>query len=80
MSKTHVQRINNVIGQLIGVREMVGNKSDCVSTLTQLKAIRSAVRGIMDAVIEEQFNTCIKSLSSRDKKLFSKLKTYVSTN
>jgi DNA-binding FrmR family transcriptional regulator len=78
--KTKTQRINNIIGQLEGIKKMFEVNSDCISTLTQLKAIRSAVSRVMDTVVEEQFETCMKSLDAKDKKLFMKLKTYVGTN
>lgn len=78
--KTKTQRINNIIGQLEGVKKMIDDKSDCISTLTQLKAVKSAVARVMDSVVEEQFDTCMKSLKPDDKKLFTKLKSYVGTN
>lgn len=78
--KSKEQRINNIIGQLEGVKRMLNDKKDCISTLTQLKAIKSAVSGVMDSVVEEQFATCMKSLSVKDKTLFSKLKSYVGSN
>lgn len=59
---------------------MVENKSDCVQVLTQLKAVKSAVGGVMDSVIEEQFDTCMKSLKKDDKGLLVKIKDYVKTN
>ena len=72
-----VQRLNNISGQIDGVKKMVENESDCVVVLTQLKAIRSAVSSAMDFIVEEQLETCMKSLSKEDKQLLSKIKTYV---
>lgn len=59
---------------------MVDKKSDCLAVLTQLKAIKSAVGSVMDTVIEEQFNTCMKSMKKEDKKMFLDIKSYVKTN
>lgn len=78
--KTIKQRLNNISGQIEGVKKMTDNKSDCIQTLTQLKAIRSAVGGVMDSIIEEQFETCLKSVKEEDKKLLIKIKDYVKTN
>jgi len=78
--KTITQRLNNVSGQIEGVKKMVDNQVDCVQVLTQLKAIKSAVGGVMDSVIEEQFNTCMKSLKEEDKKLLVKIKDYAKSN
>lgn len=55
-------------------------KADCQKVLTQLKAIKSAVAGVMDSVIEEKFETCLKSLSRDDKNLLVNLKKYVKSN
>ncbi len=75
--KTQLQRLNNISGQIDGVKKMMENNSDCMKVLTQLKAIRSAVTGVMDQVMEEQFERCLTSLKSQDKKLLIKFKKYV---
>jgi len=59
---------------------MVDKHSDCVQVLTQLKAVKSAVGSVMDSIIEEQFDTCMKSLKKDDKELLVKIKDYVKTN
>jgi len=45
---------------------------ECEKVLTQLKAARSAIGGVMDEIVEEQFCS--------DKKLLIKLKKYVKSN
>ena len=59
---------------------MVDRKSDCLQILTQLKAVKSAVGSVMDTVIEEQFNTCMKSMKKEDKEMLVNIKSYVKTN
>ena len=59
---------------------MVDDEKDCVQVLTQLKAIKSAIGSVMDTVVEEQFDTCMKSLKEEDKKLLVKIKNYVKSN
>jgi len=78
--KSIQQRLNNINGQINGIKKMVDNKVDCVQVLTQLKAVKSAVASVMDSVVEDQFDTCIKSLKENDKKLLIKIKNYVKTN
>lgn len=75
--KSMSQRLNNITGQIEGVKKMIDNKKDCLQILTQLKAIKSAVGGVMDAVVEDQFDTCMKSLKNEDKKLLIKIKKYL---
>lgn len=78
--KSNQQRLNNVIGQIEGVKKMLDEKEDCVKVLTQLKAIRSAVSGVMNKVIDEQFESCLSSMKKQDKNLLIKIKDYVKTN
>lgn len=78
--KSIQQRLNNINGQIEGVKKMVDNKKDCVQILTQLKAIKSAVGSVMDNLINDQFDTCFKSLKEEDKKLLIKIKNYVKSN
>jgi len=78
--KSNQQRLNNIIGQIEGVKKMMDQKADCQKVLTQLKAIKSAVAGVMDSVIEDKFETCLKSLSRDDKNLLVNLKKYVKSN
>lgn len=78
--KSIQQRLNNIAGQIEGVKKMVDEEKDCVQVLTQLKAIKSAIGSVMDTVVEEQFDTCMKSLKDEDKKLLVKIKNYVKSN
>lgn len=78
--KSKHQRLNNIIGQLEGIKKMLDRDDDCSRLLTQLKATRSAITGVMDTIIEEKFDTCLSSLKKDDKKLLINLKKYVSTS
>ena len=59
---------------------MVDSDKDCVQVLTQLKAIKSAIGSVMDTVVEEQFDSCLKSIKDEDKKILIKIKNYVKSN
>lgn len=75
--KTKTQRLNNVIGQIKGVQKMMESGNDCLSVLIQLKAIKSGVSKVMEEVVEEQLNTCMDSLSNKDKEIVTKIKKYI---
>ena len=64
--------MNNISGQLEGVKKMMEEKCDCEKVLTQLKAIKSAISSVMDEIVEGQFKS--------DKKLLIKFKKYVKSN
>lgn len=74
------QRLNNITGQIEGIKKMVDGEVDCVQVLIQLKAVKSAVGGVMESIVENQFDKCTKSLRNQDKQLLIKIKKYVTTN
>lgn len=78
--KSNTARLNNIIGQIEGVKKMMDSETDCLKILTQLKAIKSAVSGVMDKVVEEQFDSCLKSMKGSDKNLLINMKKYVKSN
>ncbi len=58
--KTSDQRLNNIIGQLEGVKKILINKNkDCFSLLVQLKAARSAISSLMEKIVEDELNHCL---------------------
>lgn len=67
--KSTEQRINNIIGQLEGVKKMLKNSSnDCFSVLTQMKAIKSAVSSLSAQMLSNELDSCLKSSFSKNKK------------
>lgn len=74
------QRLNNIVGQIEGIKKMREKKSDCFQVLIQLKAVRSAINGVIDSVVEEKLTNCTELLKTDDKKLIIKLKDYVKSN
>lgn len=53
------KRLNRVIGQLNGVKAMIGDNRYCGDVLTQLAAAESAVRRVSEMVLAEHMRTCV---------------------
>ena len=53
------RRLNRVIGQLNGVKDMIDENRYCGDVLTQLAAAESAVRRISELVLREHMRTCV---------------------
>lgn len=53
------RRLNRVIGQLNGVKEMIADNRYCGDVLTQLAAATSAVRRVSEIVLREHMRTCV---------------------
>ena len=65
--KDQEQLINNIIGQLNGVKKMLQEEKDCTEIITQLKASKSGINTIMNRLIEENSKNCLKDLSKKDR-------------
>lgn len=60
--KTTVQKLNNVIGQLEGIKKMLEGGRPCTDVLIQLKASKSALSSATTAYIEEHMAGRIEQL------------------
>lgn len=59
--KTKEQRINNIIGQLNGIKKMINDKQEsCQSVLIQLKATKAAINSLTEKVIHDELEHCLK--------------------
>ncbi len=73
-ARTPEQRINIIIGQLTALKKAIANgKSDCASMITQIKATKSGLDAVMEKVLEEQLDRCLKTVKSKPevKKIFN---------
>lgn len=68
-------RLNRAGGQIDGIKRMIGEGQYCVDILTQLRAVRSAIKTIELSVLETHMKSCLaKSCAcgddaTRDKQL-----------
>ena len=56
---------------------MIDKGEDCTKVLIQLKAIKSAVEGVVDEMVNHEIEKCLKDVNQKDKKLLINLKKYV---
>lgn len=60
-------RLNRISGQVSGVKKMIEERRHCPEILIQLRAIRSAVKGLEASILERHLGHCItESLSGGD--------------
>jgi CsoR family transcriptional regulator, copper-sensing transcriptional repressor len=52
-------RLNRIGGQISGVKKMIEEHRDCPEILTQLRAIRSAIKGLEASILDRHLNHCI---------------------
>lgn len=78
--KSNEQLINNIIGQLGGIKKMLDEKRDCLDVLTQVKATRSALNALANKLTAASIMNCAKPTNARDKVLLEKLLKELSDN
>lgn len=67
--KTSEQRINNIIGQLEGIKKMLARApEDCFALLTQIKAVRSAMSALTEQILSSEFDRCLNNRLTPDKR------------
>ena len=56
-----VRRLKIVEGQVRGLQEMVAKGAYCIDVITQTSAVKSALSGIEDMIMENHLSTCVTS-------------------
>ena len=57
--KSVLRRLKIIEGQVRGLQEMVENESYCIDVITQTSAIKSALSGCEDALLENHLSCCV---------------------
>lgn len=52
-------RVNRIAGQVTGVKKMIEEHRHCPEILTQLRAIRSAIKGLEASILERHLGHCL---------------------
>lgn len=53
-----IRRLKIVEGQVRGLQDMIEKGVYCIDVITQTSAVKQALAGIEDAVMENHLNTC----------------------
>ena len=58
--KAQLSRVNRIEGQVRGIGKMIEDDKYCIDILTQVKAVRSAMKSLELEVLESHLNCCLK--------------------
>jgi CsoR family transcriptional regulator, copper-sensing transcriptional repressor len=72
--EAEIKRLNRIAGQVEGVKKMVEEDRYCPEILSQLRAVRSAVKGIETEILRRHLSSCVVSAMQGGDKA-SRLKT-----
>ncbi|WP_008295273.1 metal-sensitive transcriptional regulator [Congregibacter litoralis] len=56
-----IKRLNRIEGQVRGISRMIENERYCIDILQQMRAIKSALARVEDAVLKDHSATCVES-------------------
>jgi CsoR family transcriptional regulator, copper-sensing transcriptional repressor len=56
-----IRRLNRISGQVEGVKKMIEEHRYCPDILSQLRAIRSAVKGVETEILRRHLSLCVTS-------------------
>lgn len=71
--KTSEQLINNIIGQLSGIKKMLDEKRECLDVLIQVKATRSALNALANKLATGGIVDCVKPKTAADRVVLDNL-------
>lgn len=54
-----LRRLKIIEGQVRGLQEMINNGSYCIDIITQTSAVKQALSGIEDVLMEGHLSTCL---------------------
>tara|TARA_B100001167_G_C16731805_1_gene286367 strand:- start:573 stop:836 length:264 start_codon:yes stop_codon:yes gene_type:complete len=59
--KKSINRLNRIEGQIRGLKKMIEDDIYCIDIISQTTSVRSALKGLEDALIENHLSTCVVS-------------------
>ena len=54
-----IHRLKIIEGQVRGLQEMISNDQYCIDIITQTSAVKQALSGVEDALMENHLSTCV---------------------
>ena len=54
-----IRRLKIIEGQVRGLQEMVEKDTYCINIITQSSAVKRALSGVEDALLENHLNSCV---------------------
>ena len=54
-----IRRLKIIEGQIRGLQEMLEKDQYCIDVITQTSAVKQALSGVEDALMEEHLGTCV---------------------
>lgn len=56
----YLPRINRISGQICGIKKMMEKQRYCPDIITQLQAVRAAIKGLALELLDKHISSCVK--------------------
>ena len=60
MKKRAANAMNRIEGQVRGIAKMVGEERYCIDIVTQIAAVRAALRRVEESVLRDHVDHCVR--------------------
>lgn len=57
--EAEIKRLNRIGGQIEGIKKMIEEARYCPEILSQLRAVRSAVKGVETEILRRHLSSCV---------------------
>lgn len=74
-----IKRLKIIEGQVRGLQDMINNNAYCIDIITQTSAVKQALSGVEDALMENHLGSCLVHQIKKGKEIKAKeeiLKVY----
>ena len=72
-------RLNKISGQINGIKKMIEEERYCIDIITQVRAVRSALKSIENNILEKHLQHCVSQYfneEDKDKKILELKKLF----
>ena len=57
--KTIISRINRIVGQMNGIKDMISNDRYCDDVLIQLSAVDKSIKSLANLILDKHMHSCL---------------------
>lgn len=64
--KAEINRLNRIAGQISGIQKMINDNRYCLDIITQINAVRAALKSVENNILERHLNSCVMNALQQD--------------
>lgn len=64
---SEINRLNRISGQVEGLKKMINDNRYCLEIITQISAVRAALKSVEMNILERHLNSCVADAMNNEK-------------